>query len=113
MWIALTRVGLPVMEEREVWKDVKAPVATGETKFKEPGEKITKAELKELGWTDEKIDEDMAHLAKYNSVGDEAAWEAAQQAEQDLADEREARIAAATAKVLEEIEAEQAKKVEA
>lgn len=106
MWIALTRVGLPVMEEREVWKDIKAPVATGETVYKEPGEKITKSELKDLGWSDEKVTEDMAHLTKYKSVGDEAAYEKMLKAEEDLAAEREARIAAATEKVLRDMDRE-------
>lgn len=109
MWIALTRVGLPVMEEREVWKDVTDIVATGETKIKEPGETITKSFLKEIGWSDEKIDEDMAELAKYGSVGTKEQYEATLQAEEDLRLERERRIAEATQKVLDELEAEQQK----
>lgn len=52
---ALTVIGLPVCEEREVWKGIVAPVPTGETIRKEPGETITKQEFKDAGMTDEEI----------------------------------------------------------
>lgn len=107
MWIALTRVGLPVMEEREVWKDIMAPVATGETAYKEPGDQITKAELKELGWSDEKISDDMAHLTKGKSVGDEAAYAKSLKDEQARQEARDTRVAAAIEQTLRDLEEEE------
>lgn len=38
---ALTRIGIPVHEERVVWEDIKAPVATGETTYIEVGQTVT------------------------------------------------------------------------
>lgn len=61
MFEALTRIGLPVMEEREVWKGIFAPVATGGTIYKEVGDKITKKELTDAGQTDDDIKEMIKH----------------------------------------------------
>lgn len=74
-YVALTKIGLPVMEEREVYTDLFAPVATGETVYKEPGEKISKNELKEIGWSESKIEDDLAELAKYKSIGSQEDWD--------------------------------------
>lgn len=54
---ALTVINLPVTEEREVWKDIKALVPTGDSIRKEPGDKISKQEFKDAGMTDEEISE--------------------------------------------------------
>lgn len=55
-WTAKERINLPVMEERAVWgPDIKAMVATGESTPKYPGDKITVAEMKEHGQTDDDI----------------------------------------------------------
>lgn len=92
------------MEERVVWDDIKAPVATGETRIIEPGERITKTLLKELGWSDEKIDTDMAELAKHNSVGSQEDFDQLLQDEEDLEAKRQEVIADATAKALRAFE---------
>ena len=52
---ALTVIGLPVTEEREVWKGITAQVPTGEILRKEPGDSITKKELLDSGHTEEEI----------------------------------------------------------
>lgn len=57
---ALTRIGLPVMEDREVHKGVVVPVPTGDTVYKEPGDTITKKELTDAG----QDDDDIASLLK-------------------------------------------------
>jgi hypothetical protein len=49
-------VGLPVIEEREVAPGVMAPVPTGETVRKEPGDTITKQEMDDAGQTEEMIE---------------------------------------------------------
>ena len=38
---ALTRIGIPVHEERVVWEDIVAPVSTGETTYVEAGDTVT------------------------------------------------------------------------
>ena len=68
MWIANTRIGLPKMEEREVWAGIKVLVPTGETEYKERGDQITSSELKDLGWSPEKIKDDIAELSKHGSL---------------------------------------------
>jgi len=42
---ALTRIGLPVHEEREVYTDVTAMVPTGETTYFEEGDSLTDADF--------------------------------------------------------------------
>jgi hypothetical protein len=54
-YTALAVVQLPVMETREVHPGIEAQIPTGESIRKEPGDKITKAELSEAGQTDEDI----------------------------------------------------------
>lgn len=113
MWIATTRIGLPVMEEREVWKGITAPVATGESVTKERGDRITKTELESLGWPDEKITEDMAELSTYGSVTDSEGWKKLQEAEEAAEDaarqareEQQAKIDAAAQRAADEARAQ-------
>lgn len=55
MWTALTRLDLPVHEEREVWPGVKVLVPNGEVTTKLPGDKITKKEMADHQQGDEAI----------------------------------------------------------
>lgn len=48
-------VALPVQEEREVHPGIKAMVATGESLRKEPGDTITKQEMKDHGQSDDDV----------------------------------------------------------
>lgn len=54
-WEAVEVVGLPVTEMREVYPGIKAPIATGETIRKEPGDPITQKEFDAAGQTPEQI----------------------------------------------------------
>lgn len=104
MDVALTRIGLPVMEEREVWKDVHVPVATGASVVKEPGDTISKNELKDLGWPDEKITADLQALREGKSIGSQDDYKAMVKAEEDA----KVAQAEAEAKLIEKFRASQA-----
>jgi urease beta subunit len=56
-------VGLPVMEEREVWPGVRAQVAIGKSKRFEPGDTITEKDLQEAGQNAEQIQSLIDHAA--------------------------------------------------
>jgi hypothetical protein len=60
-------VGLPVLEDREVHPGIVVPVPTGESIRKEPGDKITKAELEKAGQTDD----DISKLLKDKAIEEE------------------------------------------
>jgi hypothetical protein len=55
-YVAKEVIGLPVHEDREVHPGITVPVPIGETIRKEPGDKITRAELKAHGQSDEDIE---------------------------------------------------------
>lgn len=57
-------VALPVMEEREIYPNIKVPVATGDSIRKNPGDTITKQEFADAGQTDE----DIAALVKSGAI---------------------------------------------
>jgi hypothetical protein len=52
---ALTVVNLPVLEDREIYPGIVVPVPTGDGTRKEPGETITKQEMKDAGMDEEKL----------------------------------------------------------
>lgn len=54
-WTVLEKIALPVHEERVVWEDIVRPVATGESIIKEPGDKITVAEMNTARQTENDI----------------------------------------------------------
>jgi hypothetical protein len=64
-WEVLERVGLPVMEDREIYPGLpKVPFATGDTIYKDPGDSITKKEME-----DARQDEDaIASLIKSGAI---------------------------------------------
>lgn len=54
-WLVKEVVGLPIHEDREVHPGITVPVPVGEILRKNPGDKITKAEMDEHGQTEDDI----------------------------------------------------------
>lgn len=63
----LARIGLPVMEEREIMSGIFAKVGTGETHYKEIGDDVTKAEMQ--GEPYFQSDEDIESLIADGALG--------------------------------------------